>query len=308
MNGNMPESPVCCVVVTYDVDDLFHRVAEAIMPQVRHTVIVDNGSRDPTRNLLRRLQENDPSSVTVIWLPENRGIAAALNIGAREAIGKGFEWILTLDHDSVAGTGMVGRLLSAYGEVADHNPGILSPLHVDRETGDQFRYVAFGAVFFRRFTPRDNPAPCSFCITSGSLLHKRVFETAGFFREDYFLYAVDSEFCRRVLRKGYRIFVTPKAILYHREGKRKAVPIPFLRWNAPDWGPKSLYYIFRNVVFDQRDSRPFSSRIYDALFLLKTFLTAVLLVGKGERKERLSAARRGVVDGVRGRLGKSEDY
>ena len=35
--------------MTHDVGDIFRRVAEAIVPQVRHTIIVDNGSREPTR-------------------------------------------------------------------------------------------------------------------------------------------------------------------------------------------------------------------------------------------------------------------
>jgi rhamnosyltransferase len=307
MNGNTQNRNVCCVVVTYNPGDILADVIEAVVPQVGHTFIIDNCSTLPARGPLSRLEREHPCTLTVHSLPENRGIASALNIGVGMALKGGFEWVLTLDQDSVASPGMVGRLLSTYREVKERVPGVVSPVHIDQRTGKKYKYVTFGRILFRRLTPRDKPVSCSFCITSGSLIHRRVFETVGFFREDYFLYAVDNEFCRRVTQSGFHIYVSPHAVLRHREGDRKSFPLLLLRIDSPEWGPHSLYYIFRNVVFELRSDRRLSSRVYGALFLLKTIAAAVLAGAEG-RNERMTAVRLGLADGLRGTLGKAERY
>ena len=61
------------------------------LPQV---IIVDN-SETSNEALVASL-----TNVRYIPLCENRGIAAALNIGCQEALNMGAEWVLTMDQDS----------------------------------------------------------------------------------------------------------------------------------------------------------------------------------------------------------------
>jgi rhamnosyltransferase len=297
--------PVCTVIVTFEIGDFLYKVVDAIQPQTNRVIIVDNNSGEPTEDVLSRIEANCPSKVTVIRNSTNLGIAAAMNIGVRKAIENGFEWILTLDHDSIAGPRMVENLLATFRQVSGMNPGIISPVHIDQGTLREYRYVHFGRVFFRRRKPGDRPIRCSFCLSSGSLIRKEVFETVGFFNEEYFLYAVDNEFCRRVIQKGYDIFVSDKAVLYHREGAAKEIRIGIFDLDAPEWTASRLYYIFRNIVHEMRQSASISSRMHNFLFLMKTWLA--ILAGSGkERKNRLAAATRGIRDGMKGKLGKAE--
>ena len=46
------------------------------------------------------IRYQDTKKIKYIKLHENKGIAYALNKGAKEAIAQGFDWLLTLDQDS----------------------------------------------------------------------------------------------------------------------------------------------------------------------------------------------------------------
>jgi len=300
-----PGTPqVACIVVTYEIGRAVLPVLEAILPQVDRVFVVDNGSGGETQDALREIESSRTERIEVIRNGENLGIAAAMNIGVRRALDDGHGWILTLDHDSVAAPDMVANLFRTYAEVTKANPGILSPTHIDGSTGRKYRYPVFGKIFFRHVTPTDRPLPCSFCITSGSLMPRQVFETAGPFREDYFVYAVDTEFCRRVLQHGYSIYVSEKATLVHREGGGRKADLGIFQFRTPDWSARSLYYIFRNVVHDLRNNPVLSWRVHEGLFLARAALT-LLFANPPDRTARWAAVRRGIADGIKGRLGKS---
>lgn len=299
--------PVACVIVTFEIGRDVLPVLEAILPQVDRVFIVDNGSGGETQDALREIESGHPENVEVIRNGENLGIAAALNNGIRRALDQGHDWVLTLDHDSVAAPDTVENLFRTYAEVADRNPGILSPTHIDGSTGRKYRYPVFGKFLFRHLTPAERPLSCSFCIGSGCLIPKRVFETAGLFKEEYFVYAVDTEFCRRVLRHGYSIYVSEKATLVHREGSGRKAALGIFQLRTPDWSARSLYYIFRNVIHDLRANPVFSWRIHEGLFLARALLT-LLLAHPPDRKACWGAVRRGISDGIKGRMGKSSEY
>jgi rhamnosyltransferase len=301
------ERSVCCVIVTYNVDETIFKVVDSIAPQVGLVLLVDNGSSAETRDRLNRIAVSYGPKIQLNLLEDNLGIAAGLNIGVKTALEKGFEWVLTLDHDSIATPGMVEALLRTYDIFRTRNPGIVSPQHIDRETGFKYRYVKFGRLLLRYGTTDSGPLECSSVMSSGNLIKKEVFRDAGLYREDYFIYAVDNNFCRRVIRKKYRIIVSDEAILYHREGNLKKISLFGIAFSTPDWKAKSLYYVFRNVVYDLKYLKQFPEAVNVALFLLRVLLTIFLMKGES-RKIRLRAVAQGFKDGIRGKLGKNQEY
>jgi dolichol-phosphate mannosyltransferase len=58
--------------------------------------ILDQATRDNTRELLENLQQRLPQ-LEVVWAPENRGVVDAYLRGYREAINAGCDWILEID-------------------------------------------------------------------------------------------------------------------------------------------------------------------------------------------------------------------
>jgi glycosyltransferase involved in cell wall biosynthesis len=77
-------------------------------------LIVDDGSRDATAEVLRRYR--DPR-LAVITLPENRGIAAARNAGIEAAHGRALAF---LDHDDIASPDRLEKQLAFF----DSHPAI----------------------------------------------------------------------------------------------------------------------------------------------------------------------------------------
>ena len=105
-------SRICAVIVTYNIGAAIHRCFDAIRNQVGHVLIVDNGSDELTVRELHSLAASD--FVTAILNERNEGLAHAYNQAVQWARDKGFQWILTLDHDSEATPGMVDKLVQAY--------------------------------------------------------------------------------------------------------------------------------------------------------------------------------------------------
>jgi len=58
--------------------------------------VVDNASRDNTRELVDAVAARDPR-VRLVWAPENRCVVDAYFRGYREALANGCEWILEMD-------------------------------------------------------------------------------------------------------------------------------------------------------------------------------------------------------------------
>lgn len=64
--------------------------------ETRMLVVLDNVSRDNTRQLMEEMAATTPE-LEVIWAPENRSIADAYLRGHREALARGADWILEID-------------------------------------------------------------------------------------------------------------------------------------------------------------------------------------------------------------------
>jgi len=100
---------ICAIIVTYRIGRALLKCFESVAKQVDKVVVVDNGCDDETVSVLKNLQRAQPE-VKVFYNKENLGIAAALNMAVRYAISAGYNFILTLDHDSEATPQMVEKL------------------------------------------------------------------------------------------------------------------------------------------------------------------------------------------------------
>ena len=204
-------SQICAVVVTFNIGEAIHRCVDSIQSQVGHVLIVDNGSDERTRRELKQLAAS--ASITLILNERNEGVARAYNQAVRWAQPRGFQWILTLDHDSEATPGMVDRLVQGYGALESagiRNTAIVAANPFDLNVQD-YSYSA----------PRENgglPLYCPEVISSGSLIRLRVFDVVGLFNEDLFVYFVDFEFSRRLFRAGYGTYICPEAVLFAQGG------------------------------------------------------------------------------------------
>ena len=68
---------VAAVIITYNVENDFRQRINKLKGKVDEIVVVDNGSKIETINMLKELE----NEITLIYLEDNKGIAYALNKG-----------------------------------------------------------------------------------------------------------------------------------------------------------------------------------------------------------------------------------
>jgi rhamnosyltransferase len=281
---------VAAVVVLYrPASDVVFNVA-AFGGQVDRVFAIDN-SETPNADVVNALSKM--SNVEYIPLGDNLGIATALNIGARHALEAGYTWVLTMDQDSTATPGMVARMLGCLG--TDTNPdtiGILGAEH--HQVGGNPRASSFG----------NTQVPTT--MTSGNLLQLAAWEKVGMFLDDLFIDQVDSEFCLRLARHGYRVIEVGGAVLQHRVGATTRHRFPYPAF-ASNHSPLRRYYITRNrfvVARKYRSDFPEYGR-FEMRQMAKE--TVKILLYEASKTEKLGMMWRGYRDYRAGHMGRLEE-
>ncbi|WBW98664.1 glycosyltransferase [Oceanirhabdus sp. W0125-5] len=230
---------ICCVIVTYNIGKEILRTYQSIEKQVNKVIFVDNGSNDATVSVLKEISYNN-ENCDVIFCKKNEGIARALNIGIKKGISLyNADFILTLDHDSIASENMVKKMMAVYERLKDkENIAILSPAIYDINKKD---YLT--TVNDKEFQNIKEP------IQSGSLIKANIFKEIGFYNEKLFIYYVDTDLCYRLLLANYSLIQCNKAILNHEEGKKtsKKVLGKIVFYN--NYGNNAVYYRARNNIY-----------------------------------------------------------
>ena len=67
-------------------------------------------------NLIRDINKE---KIEVIFNEENLGIATALNIGVKEGLRQGYNWILTMDQDSKCSKDIVEKMFEVYNGIEE---------------------------------------------------------------------------------------------------------------------------------------------------------------------------------------------
>jgi rhamnosyltransferase len=287
---------VCALVVTYHPWPEVAAHIAVIRAQVDQVVVIDNGSRAEERTVFERLRAQP--GVEFIFNPDNRGIAAALNQGVAWALARGFTWIATFDQDSTLPAGFITGLLEAHATApARDSVALLTPLYRDAEGGTL--YSAAGPV--------DPAAPAvvevSVAAASGNLVSAAALRDAGGYREDFFIDAVDHEFCLRLRRRGWRVLEVRAVILDHRQGRWERRPLLGRKIGVNDYPATRRYYQARNRLVVYREFGFFDPGwvAHDAWEYTRE-LIKLILVGTG-RGPKIRAIACGVGHALLDRLG-----
>ncbi|MBR2043793.1 MAG: glycosyltransferase family 2 protein [Clostridia bacterium] len=264
-------SGICAGIVLYEPN--LERLKEnigAVYNQVEKLYLVDNFSSNI--NAVCDLI-SEQSKAVIIKNGENCGIARALNQLCNAALKDGYEWMLTLDQDSVADTSMIADMLPV---TKDQSVALIAPFVNDDYENEE------GA---KDLTDTEEITRCN---TSGSLTRLSVFKEIGGFDERMFIDCVDFDYCTRLLKNGYRVVRVNSAVIHHRLGQaspvRFFVPFgklfgikklqkPFYTYNH---SPLRTYYYARNILYYMYKHKDFinmkqEKRTYLRWFVLKVF-------------------------------------
>ncbi len=295
----------CAVVITRNPDREFIDRIKSIKEQVDKILIIDNASETTAQQNLQVVRQI--SGVSIDNLGENLGVAAALNKGVDRARELGFQWVLTLDQDSVPEPDMVDQLWTVYQSLEDHEKiVIIAPQIIDASVNRPALFLRQrSALTYERVRCRgDILENVSTVITSGSLMRITAVDAIGGFREDFFIDYVDTEFCLRAREYGYQILVACRARLQHNFGRRERVSLGPMTFYPSFHHPTRWYTINRNRVPMIR-TYGLKNPYWLGYELIATgYILMRMLLTEDNRKEKLKAAFRGTWDGLRGRLGR----
>jgi rhamnosyltransferase len=194
--------------------------------------IVDN-SEVPQPEIIQQITAI--TKAEYLALPENPGLARALNVGARKALAIGADFLLTMDQDSQATPDMLPKMLQYLATQDLSRLGILTPYHLTPSgiVPDQAR--PYNEV--------------QSAMTSGNLLNLSAYLNVGPYLEDLFLDYVDNEYYLRLNLHGYKVIQLNDAFLLHNWAN--IYKIQFLNFNTYtlNYLPLRWYYITRNLFY-----------------------------------------------------------
>ncbi|MEA2444448.1 MAG: hypothetical protein QOJ12_1740, partial [Thermoleophilales bacterium] len=184
----------------------------------RHTaIVVDNGSTDGTGTLVAA----EFPDVVVVGTGSNLGFAEGNNVGLREALAIGADYVLLLNNDTVVDPRLLNELIAE----AEQRPdaGALCPLiyyldpperiwfagaRFDARRGHNGRHTGYGERDEGQYTAVREIGRAT---GAAMLVRREVMEEVGFLDGELFLQVEDVEWSLRIRGAGWRIFFVPAA-------------------------------------------------------------------------------------------------
>ena len=220
-------------------------------------IVVDNGSTvDPTPGWNVQYK-----NIRFIRSEQNLGFAGGNNLAIKEATG---DYLFLVNNDTEFTPGLIESLRA----VLDSKPevGIISPKILYFYKPNFIQYAGFTRMNMN--TGRNNcigqmeqdlgqydktTGPTGFVHGAAMMIRKEAIIRAGLMSEQFFLYYEEMDWCEKIRKSGFEIWLEPKARIYHKEsmsvGKRSLLKeyfmsrnrILFIRRNAP-WFSRIIFY------------------------------------------------------------------
>jgi len=275
------------VVVLYNPDRNVLQNIDSYIRYLNKLYVIDNSERKDA-NLISELRRKY-KNLFYVNNNGNKGIAQALNLGARLAIKNGANWLLTMDQDSRFIGDSVKKLIEVIENLGNEAIGIVAPLH--RVTNGQLQM-------------QNSIVEELTVMTSGNLVNLPAYQKVGGFREDYFIDYVDHEYCLRLRKNGFKILVVTSSILEHNLGTIRVYDFFGKKVEVTNHSSLRRYYITRNRL----DVFRRYVTIYPS-FCLKDFKSFIvewikILLFEKEKWEKQKFIIKGIKDFLSGDFGK----
>ncbi|RLK63644.1 glycosyltransferase [Atopobacter sp. AH10] len=249
----METSKTVVVLVTYQPKEKTVQLLESFIHEGQAFLLVDNGSKASaiTAKLQELCQEGkrklDLLASDWISLEENKGLAAAQNVGIRKAKELGAEGIFFFDQDSAIPDHFFKDMVLEYNRLLKNYPiGILAPNLYDSNLHQYGRYARLTPHGYETLHDIKQAESVSFVVSSASFMPIEVFEGDDLFREEFFIDQVDTEWSLRLLSRSYAIVVTNRVTFSHTIGDRTEHHFLGLTIRPNHHGALRKFYIFRN--------------------------------------------------------------
>jgi GT2 family glycosyltransferase len=233
-------------------------------------IVVDNHSKaDP----LPEWKVKYPT-VKFIRAEENLGFTGGNNLGIEHAKG---DYLFIINNDTEVTETLIGRLV----DILENNPkiGVISPKINYYDQPDVLQYTGYTDMNY--FTARNKclgqfekdhgqydylTGKTGYAHGAAMMVRREIVEKVGAFSNNFFIYYEELDWCERIKKAGYEIWVDMQALLYHKESMTVGKHSAFKE-----------YYMNRNrILFARKHAPGFSYLVFvlyfTALVVPKTVL------------------------------------
>ncbi len=201
------------------------------------TIIVDNYPEDPIK-----INESDylPLNLKIIFNTKNLGFSGGNNVGIKYSLENGADYVLLINNDTYVDPDFIEELLRVF--EADNDAGIVVPKiyfakgfeyhkkYKESELGKVIWYAGGNMDWaniigyhrgvdevdsgqFREVVETQIASGC--CL----MLKRELLEKIKGYDDKYFLYYEDADLSVRAIKKGYKILLAPKSVIWHKNAQ-----------------------------------------------------------------------------------------
>lgn len=216
------------VVVLYNPDDNVGKNIASYLNNIDRLYVIDN-SRHKNDNLLQNIYK-----IKYIFNNKNLGIATALNIGAKEAIKDGYDFLLTMDQDSKFSSNNLDNMILWLSKNMSDDIGLISPRHI---------------INVEQQEPKKDIEYPLTVMTSGNIINLKAYEKIGGYKDFLFIDSVDFEYCLNLIDHNYKVIQLNKIELKHELGNIKTEKFLWRNITHSNHNHIRRYYITRNSLY-----------------------------------------------------------
>jgi GT2 family glycosyltransferase len=243
---------VSVITVNYNQRGVTEELLQSIFTKNSYSnievIVVDNGS---ATNPVPAWQKQY-SNVIFIRSEKNLGFAGGNNLAIQQAKG---DYIFLINNDTEVTGNLIAELVSTL--QLHERVGVVSPKIKYFDEPEILQYIGFTKMNY--YTARnkcigqfekDNGqydglvGETGFAHGAAMMIKKEVIDKAGMMADNFFLYYEEMDWCDKIKRSGYSIWVNTNAVIYHKEsrsvGKNSALKEYFMNRNR-------ILYIRRNT-------------------------------------------------------------
>ena len=209
----------------------------------------------------------------------NQGIPTALNFALSYAIKNGYDYLLTMDQDSVL-------------ENFDNYKNT-----VIKKNQEKTCIVGAYQTFLESKLSEDIFSEYKWVITSRTIFPIRLLNEIGGFETSFFIDTVDIEVCIRARKYGYKCYICRTGKLIQKYGVKHTIKMLNKTINYVVYSPDRIYGIFRNLTMLLITYR--KKEISYELFTFSFIVIKSAVFEKRNRTKSLLAMLFGIIDGIR---------
>lgn len=282
----MIKNEICCLIITYNPNDVFFDLIKVIQSQVQEIIIVDNNSEQNIKTKLNNL--SNLTKIIYLQNQKNYGIAKALNQGIDYAIQKKFKWVITFDQDSKPFNNIIDILSEVYERYPSKQKIGAIGSNALKTNSEKYYSVSTN----KKYVEKD------YLITSGSIISTKIFSEIGGFREDFFIDNVDIEYSLRLKKNGKISLISNKPGMFHDAGNPITKGYGIFKTTSTNHNNSRRYYMAKNHIIVSKEyflRFPYFIAKLNYFFILS--LIKILFI-ETDKKQKIINIIRGIKDGI----------